>query len=96
MGKGGERHWNKTITEGYLISRYPITNAQFGTFVEAGGYRERRYWVEAKRAKVWKDGLVKLSSAREINRLKLILGYARENICKSGWKSDQSGSKSED
>ena len=47
------------IPYGYLISRYPITNAQFGAFVEAEGYRERRYWAEAKRAKVWKDGLVK-------------------------------------
>ena len=47
------------IPYGYLISRYPITNAQFGAFVEAGGYRERRYWPEAERAGVWKDGLVK-------------------------------------
>ncbi|MBC7249313.1 MAG: SUMF1/EgtB/PvdO family nonheme iron enzyme, partial [Anaerolineae bacterium] len=47
------------IPYGYLISRYPITNAQFGAFVEAGGYRERQYWVEAERAGVWKEGLVK-------------------------------------
>jgi formylglycine-generating enzyme required for sulfatase activity/GTPase SAR1 family protein len=40
------RHPNDSITEGYLISRYPVTNAQFAAFVEAGGYRERRYWTE--------------------------------------------------
>jgi len=41
------QHHNETITEDYLISRYPITNAQFTAFVEAGGYRERQYWTEA-------------------------------------------------
>jgi len=38
---------NDCITNGFLISRYPITNAQFAAFVGAGGYRERRYWTEA-------------------------------------------------
>ena len=41
------RHPNDSVTEGYLISRYPVTNAQFAAFVEAGGYRERQYWTEA-------------------------------------------------
>jgi formylglycine-generating enzyme required for sulfatase activity len=41
------QHRNESIAEDYLISRYPITNAQFVTFVEAGGYQERRYWTEA-------------------------------------------------
>ena len=35
------------ILESYAISRYPITNAQYMTFVQAGGYAERRYWTEA-------------------------------------------------
>ena len=48
------QHRNESITEGYLISRYPITNAQFAVFVEAGGYRERRYWTEA--GWQWKGG----------------------------------------
>jgi len=41
------QHRNESVTEGYLIGRYPITNAQFAAFVEAGGYQERRYWMEA-------------------------------------------------
>jgi formylglycine-generating enzyme required for sulfatase activity len=41
------QHRNESITEGYLISRYPVTNAQFAAFVEAGGYLEQRYWTEA-------------------------------------------------
>jgi len=53
------QHLNKRITEGYLISRYPVTNAQFGAFVAAGGYAERKYWVEAEQARVWADGKVK-------------------------------------
>lgn len=28
------------------ISRYPITNAQFSEFIQAGGYDERRFWSE--------------------------------------------------
>jgi len=49
MAYGDEKpqHRNDCITEGFLIGRYPITNAQFAAFVEAGGYRERRYWTEA-------------------------------------------------
>jgi formylglycine-generating enzyme required for sulfatase activity len=47
MGDGREQHRNESITDGYLISRYPVTNAQFGAFVEAEGYQERRYWTEA-------------------------------------------------
>ena len=35
------------IGQPYLISRYPITHAQFAAFVQAGGYREPRYWTEA-------------------------------------------------
>ena len=52
------RHPNDSITEGYLISRYPVTNAQFGVFMEAGGYQERGYWTEAERAKVWAGGKI--------------------------------------
>ena len=37
----------QTISKPYAISLYPITNAQYTTFVQAGGYAERRYWTEA-------------------------------------------------
>ncbi|MFQ6094336.1 MAG: formylglycine-generating enzyme family protein, partial [bacterium] len=58
-GEGRDQHSNETITEEYLIGRYPVTNAQFAAFVEAGGYRERRYWTEAEAAGVWRDERVK-------------------------------------
>ncbi len=31
----------------FAIAKYPITNAQYALFVEAGGYHERRWWTEA-------------------------------------------------
>jgi len=31
----------------YYIARYPVTQAQFRAFVEAGGYDDRRWWTEA-------------------------------------------------
>ncbi|MGH7494141.1 MAG: SUMF1/EgtB/PvdO family nonheme iron enzyme [bacterium] len=42
----------------FWISRFPITNAQFQTFVKAGGYEEPKFWTEAKAAKVWKNGAI--------------------------------------
>jgi formylglycine-generating enzyme required for sulfatase activity len=35
------------VEQPYAISRYPVTNAQYAAFVQAGGYGERRYWTEA-------------------------------------------------
>ncbi len=31
----------------FAISKYLITNAQYAKFMEAGGYREKRWWTEA-------------------------------------------------
>jgi formylglycine-generating enzyme required for sulfatase activity len=31
----------------FAIAKYPVTNAQFGKFIEAGGYREKKWWTEA-------------------------------------------------
>jgi len=59
LGDEKPQHRNGTITEDYLISRYPVTNAQFAAFVEAGGYRERQYWTEAAQKEVWSEGKVK-------------------------------------
>jgi len=49
----------------YFIARYSVTQAQFAEFVEAGGYKEARYWLEAKRAEVWRDGRIHLKWANE-------------------------------
>lgn len=54
------QHYHKSMIEGYFISRYLITNAQFNAFVKAGGYQERRYWAEAVRAGIWHEGKIKI------------------------------------
>jgi formylglycine-generating enzyme required for sulfatase activity/energy-coupling factor transporter ATP-binding protein EcfA2 len=36
-----------TIPYDYQIGRYPVTNAQWRRFVEAGGYTTKRYWTKA-------------------------------------------------
>jgi formylglycine-generating enzyme required for sulfatase activity len=28
----------------FRIARYPVTNVQFQTFIEAGGYQDERWW----------------------------------------------------
>jgi formylglycine-generating enzyme required for sulfatase activity len=37
----------------YFISQYPITNAQFDAFVKAEGYKQEKYWGEAKQNEYW-------------------------------------------
>ena len=44
---GADRFTCSLITAPYRISRYPITVAQYGSFIEAGGYAEPRYWTAA-------------------------------------------------
>ncbi|MGR3301035.1 MAG: formylglycine-generating enzyme family protein [Candidatus Scalindua sp.] len=31
----------------YLIDKYPVTNAEYGKFVESGGYKQRDFWSDA-------------------------------------------------
>ncbi len=39
--------WIEIPGTGYSIAKYPVTNAQFARFVEAGGYSERKWWTRA-------------------------------------------------
>jgi formylglycine-generating enzyme required for sulfatase activity len=46
MGEGslGPNVW-QTISYNFSISKFPITNSQFGEFIADGGYAERSYWT---------------------------------------------------
>jgi formylglycine-generating enzyme required for sulfatase activity len=39
--------WVEIPKKGYSIAKYPVTNAQFAKFIEAGGYGERKWWTVA-------------------------------------------------
>ena len=54
MGEGEEMHPNSCKT--FWMGKYPVTNAQFHAFVEAGGYDNEQYWTEAIRHGRWKNG----------------------------------------
>jgi formylglycine-generating enzyme required for sulfatase activity len=43
----------------FRISQYLITNAQYRTFVDAGGYGQADYWPVAIQAGYWREGQVK-------------------------------------
>ncbi len=42
-----EKWAHETTLTPFHIARAPVTNAQFGAFVEAGGYRAREFWSDA-------------------------------------------------
>jgi formylglycine-generating enzyme required for sulfatase activity len=37
--------WIEIPKKGYSIAKYPVTNAQFAAFIEAGGYSTERWWT---------------------------------------------------
>ena len=46
---------------GFWIDRFEVTNRQFQAFLDAGGYRDRRYWkqpiLEQGKALAWDDAM---------------------------------------
>jgi len=57
MGEGKKMHSN--ACKAFWIGKYPVTNAQFDAFVEAGGYHNKKYWTEAIRHNRWEKGIIK-------------------------------------
>ena len=51
-----EKPAHQVEVAGFWLGRYAVTNGQYKLFVEAGGYREKRWWIEAgwaEKAKGW-------------------------------------------
>ncbi|GAB4520903.1 MAG: hypothetical protein OHK0046_31610 [Anaerolineae bacterium] len=38
--------WVEIPKKGYSIAKYPVTNAQFAKFMEAGGYKTQKWWTD--------------------------------------------------
>ena len=49
---------NMRLDYGYFIGQHPITQAQFGEFVAAEGYKDKRWWTTALADGVWSGGRV--------------------------------------
>ncbi len=49
-----EKPQRRVELPGYWMMKYPVTQAQYGAFVVAGGYNEQRYWTET--GWIWKEG----------------------------------------
>jgi formylglycine-generating enzyme required for sulfatase activity len=41
------------------VARYPVTNAQFARFIDAGGYEDERWWIEAIGDGRWARGQIR-------------------------------------
>jgi iron(II)-dependent oxidoreductase len=44
---GDEGPVHQVWLDAFYIARYPVTNAEYAEFIEAGGYQERQYWAGA-------------------------------------------------
>ena len=45
MGEGREQH--ELFLPDYQLGKYPVTNAEYERFIEAGGYQDKSLWTEA-------------------------------------------------
>jgi formylglycine-generating enzyme required for sulfatase activity len=64
MGQDGgpeedERPCHPVFLHRFELARFPTTNAMFARFMLDGGYRERRWWEEARADGRWKDGKIR-------------------------------------
>ena len=60
MSEDDKRWYDSDVLEySFWMGKFPVTNAQYLTFIKAGGYDNANYWWEAQREGVWGNGQVK-------------------------------------
>jgi formylglycine-generating enzyme required for sulfatase activity len=92
MGEGGEQH--ELFLPDYQLGKYPVTNAEYGRFIEAGGYQDKRFWTEAgwteigqnqNEPRYWQDARFKKSNQPAIG----LSWYECVAYCR--WLSSETG-----
>ena len=54
-GFNNEKPEHRVTLDAFQIGRYPVTNAEFACFIEAGGYTNEKYW-DTNMARRWLQG----------------------------------------
>ena len=72
----GYRPHTVTIPHDYAIGLYPVTNAEYGHFVEDGGHEDERWW-DTEEARSWLRGELDLSESW-IRRWRQVAQWVRE------------------
>ncbi len=103
--------WNGKVWESYIpagtsqvfdvgtfeIAKYPITNAQYGKFIEAGGYDQRQWWTDegwqAKEQNHWVEPLYWLDSKWNQSNYPVVGVSWYEAVAFCQWLSHLTGEK---
>lgn len=59
QGDSDEKPTRQVTLRDYWLGQYPVSQAQYGQFVAAGGYGAASYWGEAAAKGYWQDGRFK-------------------------------------
>ncbi len=76
-----ERPAHKVELADFQIGQFPVTNAEYKLFIEAGGYEDERWW-DTPESSAWLSGEAATSGQKESWRdyRKWLQGYSEEDI----------------